>query len=209
MMNIGILGSTKGSDLPAIVESIDHGELKGLVEIAVIISNNKNSGILEKARTYGIKNYFVSPMDKDGKKFERTQYDIKIDEILENNYAELLINIGWMELYGGWFVDKWRNKCMNMHPSLLPAFAGKMDLDVHREVLKRGCKITGCSLIFVDEGKDTGPIILQEPVPVYWDDDVDSLKTRVQKEEQKMYPRGIELCAKGKLKVEGRKVLIN
>ena len=96
---------------------------------------------------------------------------------------------------------------MNIHPSLLPAYAGEMDLNVHEEVIKRGCKITGCSLIFIDEGADTGPIILQKTVPVLYGDTPDTLKERVQKAEQEIYTKGIKLYALGKLKVEGRRVV--
>ena len=208
MIKIGVLGSTRGSDLPAIVESINNGELKGLAEIAIIISNKKDSGILKKAESYGIENYFVNPKDRDGKKLERIQYDIKIDEIFGNHNVELVTLIGYMRYNSNWFVDQWRNKCMNIHPSLLPVYAGWMDLDIHEEVIKKGCKITGCSLIFIDEGADTGPIILKKTVPVYCDDSVDSLKARVQGAEQEIYPKGIKLYAEGRLKIEGGKVTI-
>ena len=112
-----------------------------------------------------------------------------------------------MELYGGWFVDKWRNKCMNIHPSLLPDFPG-MDLDVHKAVIESGRKVSGCTLFFIDEGADTGPIIMQKSVEVKEDETIDSLRAKVQKEEQKMYPRGIRLYAERKLRVEGRNVII-
>ena len=207
MIKIGVIGSTKGSDLPAIVECIRDGELKGLAEIVVVISNKKNSGILEKARTYGIENYFVNPKNKDCKKLERIQYDIKIDEILDKFYVELTVLIGYDKLFSGEFVSKRENKIMNIHPSLLPDFPG-MDRDVHKRVLHSMRKVSGCTLHFVDKGKDTGPIILKKVVSVYENDDVDSLRARVQKEEQEIYHEGIRLYAEGKLKIEGRKVII-
>ena len=108
----------------------------------------------------------------------------------------------------GWFVQKWLNKVMNIHPSLLPKYAGGMDINVHEEVLKNKDKVTGCSLIFIDEGADTGPIILQKEVNVDENETVDSLKEKVQKAEQEIIIKGIELFRDKKLKVEGRIVHI-
>jgi len=106
------------------------------------------------------------------------------------------------------FVDKWRNKVMNIHPSLLPMFAGGMDTNVHQAVLDHSCKVTGCSLIFIDEGADTGPIILQKAVEVKESDTVASLKIKVQKAEQEILIKGIELFRDNKIKIEGRIVHI-
>ena len=118
---------------------------------------------------------------------------------------ELVLLIGYMRILSPEFVEEWENRIMNIHPSLLPAFAGGMDLNVHEEVLKRGVKVTGCTLHFVDKGTDTGPIILQEPVRVEEDDTPESLKKRVQSAEQKILVEGIKLFQEGKLEVrEGR-----
>ena len=106
------------------------------------------------------------------------------------------------------FVEKWRNKVMNIHPSLLPMFAGGMDSNVHQAVLDYGCKVSGCTLIFIDEGADTGPVILQKAVDISEGDTVSSLKAKVQKAEQEILVKGIDLYAKGKLKVDGRIVNI-
>lgn len=201
MLEIGVLGSTKGSDLPAIIESVNKGELKNLARIAVIISDKKDSGILEKARCYGIENYYLDP-----KGIERTDYDKKIAEKLEKHNTQLVTLIGYMRLFSSWFVKKYKNKIMNIHPSLLPSFPG-IDRSVHKDVLDYGCKVSGCTLFFVDEGKDTGPIIMQKAVPVYDEDSIDTLKARVQKAEQEIYPEAIRLYALGKLKIEGRKVI--
>ena len=113
-----------------------------------------------------------------------------------------------MRIISQWFVDKYRNKVMNIHPSLLPAFAGGMDKDVHAEVLKSGVKETGCTLHFVDETVDGGPIILQKKVPVEDNENVDSLKEKVQKAEQEIIIKAIRLYEQGRLKVEGNKVEI-
>ena len=202
MIRIGVLGSTRGSDLPSIIGSIDKGELKGLAKIAVVISDKENSGILNKAEDYKIKNNYLNSSG-----LERAEYDKRIAEIFEGENVDLITLIGYMRLLSPGFISEYRNRIMNIHPSLLPSFPG-IDLNVHNQVLDYGCKISGCTLFFVDEGKDTGPIIMQKAVPVYDNDDAETLKERVQSAEQKIYPKGIKLFAEGKLKVEGRKVII-
>ena len=200
MLEIGVLGSTKGSDLPAIIKSVEKGKLKNLARIAVVMSDKKDSGILKKAEDYGIENYYLDP-----KGIERTNYDKKISEILDKHNTQLVALMGYMRLFSDWFVRKYKNKIMNIHPSLLPSFPG-MDENVHKEVLEYGCKVSGCTLFFVDEGKDTGPIIAQKVVSVYGYDNIDTLKARVQKAEQEIYPKAIKLYALEKLKIKGRKV---
>lgn len=202
MINIGVLGSTRGSDLPAIVGSINKGELKGLAKIAVVISDKKDSGILKRAENFKIENYYLNPEERN-----REDYDKQISEMLDKYKIELVALMGYMRLFSKGFVERYKNKIMNIHPSLLPLFSG-IDRNVHQEVLDCGCKISGCTLFFVDEGKDTGPIIMQKAVPVYDSDNVDILKARVQSAEQKIYPKGIRLYALRKLKVEGKKVII-
>src|SRR3989338_2308173 len=113
-----------------------------------------------------------------------------------------------MKLMSSWFVSKYKNKVMNIHPSLLPAFAGDMDLNVHRAVLERGCKLTGASLIFINEGPDTGPIIMQKAVEVNEDDGEESLKIKVQEAEQELLLEAIPLYFAGKIVVTGKKVNI-
>ena len=206
-LRIGVLGSTNGSDLPAVVEAIEDGELKGLAEIACVISDKYDAGILEKARAYGIKDVWLDPR-MDGIKGNKEAYDRMIQNVLEVHNVGLVALIGYMKLTSNWFVDQWRNKCMNIHPSLLPAYAGGMDLNVHEEVLKRGCKVTGSTLMFIDEGADTGPIILQKVVSVLDNDTPDTLKARVQAAEQEILPLGIRLYAEGKINVEGNRVYI-
>jgi phosphoribosylglycinamide formyltransferase 1 len=188
-IKIGVLGSARGSDLPNIVESINKGELEGLAKIVSIISDKENSGILHKAENYKIKNCYLNPAG-----LERADYDKKISEIFEQEGVQLITLIGYMRWLGKDFVEKYKNKIMNIHPSLLPSFPG-IDLNVHQQVLDSGCKISGCTLFFVDEGKDTGPIIMQKAVPVYDEDDAEKLKERVQCAEQKIYPRAIKLFA--------------
>ena len=202
MKNLGVLGSTNGSDLPSIVESINNGNLKGLAKIAIVISNKNDSGILKTARKLNLNTAYLDPRG-----ITREEYDERVSEELDKYNVELITLIGYMKLFGNEFVEKYRNRIMNIHPSLLPSFPG-IDKNVHQEVLDAGCKLSGCTLFFVDEGKDTGPIILQRAVPVYNLDDVNSLKTRVQKLEQIIYPEGIRLYALERLKVKGNRVEI-
>lgn len=187
--------------MQGIIEAIEAKKLDA--EIAVVISDKKDTYALERARKHNLKAVFL---DTEGK--EKEEYDKEIDKVLTENGVELVLLIGYMKLISPWFVQKWLNKIMNVHPSLLPAYAGGMDLDVHAEVLKRGCKVTGASLIFIDEGADTGPIIDQRIEYVKDGDAPETLKPRIQKLEQDMLIDAIELFAQGKLKVEGKRVKI-
>ena len=128
--------------------------------------------------------------------------------MLDENKVELVLLIGYMRILSPWLVRKYKDKIINIHPSLLPAFAGGMDKDVHQEVLKSGVKVTGCTLHFVDESVDSGPIIMQKEVEISKDETVDSLKAKVQKAEQEVIVKAIDLFEKGKIKVEGKKVII-
>lgn len=199
MINIAVLGSTSGSDLEAIFDAINSGSPKA--GISVVISNKRDAYILERAKKHSVKAVFI---DSSGK--SREEFDKEILKILEKEKIGLVLLIGYMRLLSNEFVAKYRNKIMNVHPSLLPAFAGGIDKNVHQQVLEHGVKITGCTVHFVDEGADSGQIILQKAVPVNEDDTVDTLKEKVQKAEQEILPKAIDLFVRGKLKVEGRKV---
>jgi phosphoribosylglycinamide formyltransferase-1 len=203
MIQIGVLGSTNGSDLPAIVGSINKGKLKGLARIAVVISDREESGILKKAKSFDLTNFYFSK-----KGLSREDYDKRLSKVLDIYQTNLVALIGYMNILSEGFVDTHANKIMNIHPSLLPSFPG-LERQVYRQILDSGCKVSGCTLFFVDKGKDTGPIIMQKSIQVYSDDDVDKLKERTQWAEQKIYPEAIRLFALGKIKVEGRKVIIN
>jgi len=197
-----VLGSTRGTDLQAVIDAIESGSLQD-VEISFVLSNKEDAYILERARKHGLKAIFL---DSKGK--EREEYDKEVDKLLEEHNVELVLLIGYMKLMSSWFVQKWLNKVMNIHPSLLPKYAGGMDKGVHELVLENKDKVTGCSLIFIDEGADTGPIILQKEVPVDEGETVDTLKAKVQKAEMEIILKGVELYRDGKLKVEGGKVTI-
>jgi phosphoribosylglycinamide formyltransferase-1 len=202
MLKVGVLASTRGTDLQSIVDSIRSGRLTG-VEIEVVIGDRAEAYALERARKQGIEAIFIDPSGKG-----REEYDREVAKIFDKRGVELVVLIGYMRYLSPWFVSKYRNRIMNVHPSLLPAFGGKMDKDVHREVLEHGVKVTGCTIHFIDEGADTGPIILQKAVEVHEGDDVETLKRRVQEAEGELYPKAIELFRDGRLRVEGRRVRI-
>ena len=184
------------------IDALESGKLKG-VEISFVLSNKEDAYILERAKKHKLKAIFLDPKGKT-----REEYDKDVDKLLQKNNAQLVLLIGYMKLMSSWFVKKWLNKVMNIHPSLLPKYAGGMDKGVHETVLENRDKITGASLIFIDEGADTGPIILQKEVSVDEGETIDSLKEKVQRAEQEIIIKGIELFRDGKLKVEGKKVYI-
>ena len=173
-MRVAVLGSTNGTDLVPIVSAIKTGELNA--NICVIISNNVGSGILQKARAFGIKNHFISHKDK-----KRDVFDAEMSEILEINKIDLILLIGFMRILSSDFVDRWRGKIVNVHPSLLPKYAGGMNNSVHEEVLSNGETKTGCTIHLVTPEVDEGPILLQKSCPVLKGDNVETLKERVQK----------------------------
>jgi len=178
-LKLAILGSTNGTDLIAIVNAIKNKKLNA--EIEVIISNKATAGILQKAKKSGILGLYVNQRYNDGTKKKREEFDHEIMKILETKKIDLILLIGYMRILSKPFVKKYHNKIMNVHPSLLPAFAGGMDLNVHEEVLNSGVKVTGCTIHFVDEGVDSGKIITQKWCEVEPHDTVESLKQKVQK----------------------------
>ena len=201
-MKIGVLASTRGTDLQALIDDINSKKLED-VKIAVVIGNRADAYALERARKHGIKSIFVDPAGKS-----REEYDREVAGILNENEVELVVLIGYMRYLSPWFVDNYRERIMNVHPSLLPAFAGGMDKNVHQAVLDYGVKITGCTIHFVDEGADTGPIISQCAVEIEEDDTSETLKQKVQAVEMELYPEAIKLFRDGRLKVQGRRVMI-
>ena len=185
-LKIAVLGSTNGTDLQALIDN--------KIPVEIVISNKKKAGILERARKADYPILFVSAQDKT-----REEFDREVIKILKEKEINLILLIGYMRYLSPEFVDEYRNKIMNIHPSLLPAFAGGMDKNVHEEVLKSGVKTTGCTLHFVDEGADTGPIILQKEVAIDENETIESLKNKVQKAEQEVILKGIELFKQGKI----------
>ncbi|MFI4962305.1 MAG: phosphoribosylglycinamide formyltransferase [Legionellales bacterium] len=173
MIKLGILGSTRGTNMLTLIEAIESGTLAASIE--VVISNKSNALILERAAAKGIPIETVNP-----KGFVAGESDRIMSDLLSQYHVDLVVLIGYMRILSKEFVSLWNNKIINVHPSLLPAFAGKMDGDVHQAVLDSGVKETGCTIHYVTEQVDAGPIILQKKCRVLAGDTADSLKERVQ-----------------------------
>jgi len=201
VVNIGVLASTKATDMQAIIDAINAGKLDA--RISVVISNKKDAYALERAKKHNIRAIFLDPTGK-----EKGEYDKEIGRVLQNEKVELVLLIGYMKIISPWLVKKWKNRIMNIHPSLLPAFAGGMDKDVHKEVLNAKVKVTGATLHFVTEDVDSGPIILQKEVRIEENETVGTLKEKVQKAEQEIILKAIRLYSEGKIRVEGSKVVV-
>tara|TARA_Y100000816_G_C26102514_1_gene584744 strand:- start:1517 stop:2116 length:600 start_codon:yes stop_codon:yes gene_type:complete len=182
-IKIGILGSTNGTNLISIINELNNNTsiLYNNAEISVIISNKKDSGILKKANYYKISNFFI-PKSKDQ---SRESYDKSLTNIFIQSQVDIILCIGWMRILSENFVNVWKTKCFNVHPSLLPEFAGGMDMDVHKNVLEAKCSETGCTIHEVSNDVDEGKIILQYKCTVFKNDTPESLKQRVQELECK------------------------
>ncbi|KTD69321.1 MULTISPECIES: phosphoribosylglycinamide formyltransferase [Legionella] len=173
MIRIAILGSTRGTNLNAVVAAIKQQRLPASIEL--VLSNKADAPILEKASQFGLKSLFINPQG-----LSRSDFDHSLSEILSQHRIELIVLIGYMRILSAEFVLNWENKIINIHPSLLPAYAGLMNLDVHQAVLDGAEHETGCTVHFVTEQVDAGPIILQKKCPVLAGDTPELLKTRVQ-----------------------------
>lgn len=197
MKKIGILLSGRGSNFEAIADRVAAGKLSA--EIAVVISNREGAPGIEKARQRGLDARVIP-----SKGLEREAYDRKVIEVLEEKQVDLVCLAGYMRLLSPYFVQKFRYRILNIHPSLLPAFAG---LEGQHQALEYGVKWTGCTVHFVDENLDAGPMILQAVVPVYDDDTVESLSARILDEEHRIYSEAIAIVLSGHWHLEGRRVV--
>jgi len=186
MIKIGVLGSTRGTDLQAVIDSINNKEL--VAEVAVVISNKKGAYILKRAEENKIPSVFLSH-----KGLKRKEFDRKITNILKKNSVELILLIGFMRVLSSDFCQEWRDRLINVHPSLLPKYAGGMDSSIHEEVIKNGEKETGCTIHFVTEDVDGGPILIQKKCRVDDDDTVETLKAKVQQLEGIAFIESIKL----------------
>ena len=195
----GVLVSGRGSNLQAVLDRIADGYLP--LEIGVVISDKADAYALERAANVGIKTVVVARKECASKE----EFEDRIHAALIEAGCELVVLAGFMRILSGNFVSKWHNKIINIHPALLPSFPG---LDGQGQALEYGVKFTGCTVHFVDEGTDTGPIILQKVVPVLDDDTHDTLAARILEQEHKAMPEALKLWAEGKLVIEGRKVKI-
>lgn len=206
MLKLAVLVSGGGTNLQAIIDSIADGRITN-AEIKVVISNNKNAYALERAAKAGIPAKALSPKDFTG----REAFNDALLQELVDSEADLVVLAGCLVVIPPKIVEHFKNRIINIHPSLIPSFCGKdyYGLKVHEGVLNRGVKVTGATVHFVDDGTDTGPIILQKAVEVHQDDTPKSLQLRVMEEaEWVIMPRAIDLIANGKVKVEGGRALI-
>ncbi len=198
---IGVLVSGRGSNLQAVIDNIGNGSLAA--EVVVVISDQPDAFALERARKHGIAAVHISAKGCKGK---REEYDGLLVQELRKFRVDLVILAGFMRIITRVLVDAFPHRIMNIHPALLPSFPG---LHVQKAALEHGVKFSGCTVHFVDEGMDTGPIIIQAVVPVLDNDTEDALAARILKQEHRIFSRAIQLFAEGRLRVEGRRVLID
>ena len=173
--------------------------------IVAVISNKKDAAALERARKHGLKDLFVDPKPFAGQPDSREAYDRALLAILQQHDVELVLLAGYMKIVTAVLVNAYANRMMNIHPSLLPSFPG---LDVQKKAIEWGCKLAGCTVHFVTEGVDEGPIILQAAIPILDNDSPETLAARILVQEHKLYPRAVQLFAEGRLRVDGRRVFV-
>jgi phosphoribosylglycinamide formyltransferase-1 len=199
LLRVGVLASGRGSNLQAIMDACREGKIPA--QVVVVISDNKSAFALKRAQKVGIPAIYLDP-----KSFNRMQeYEQTIVSVLKNYRVELICLAGYMRLVGKTILDAFPDKIMNIHPALLPAFPG---LHGQRQAVEYGVRFSGCTVHFVDEGCDTGPVILQAVVPVSETDTEETLAGRILEQEHRIYPEAIKLFAEGRLKIEGRRVFI-
>ncbi len=196
-INLGVLVSGGGSNLQSIIDHIEQQKLDA--EIKIIISNNPNAYALERARKHHIPAVVIDHTEFP----DRNDFDRKMIEVLRFHTIDLIVLAGFMRVLTPHFLKTFPMRIINIHPALLPSFPG---LHVQKKALDYGVKFSGCTVHFVDEGVDTGPIIIQAVVPVCEGDTEQTLADRILKEEHRIYPQAIQFYAKGRLKVEGRRV---
>jgi len=199
VIRIAVLVSGRGSNLQAIIDSIENKYLHA--QISVVISDIGDAYALERARTHGIKAVHIDP-----KRFEsKESYETEILRVLDSHNVQLMLLAGYMKILGKTLLTAYKNRILNIHPALLPAFPG---LHAQEQAFKHGVKVAGCTVHFVDEELDGGPIILQKCVEVKEDDTAQTLAERILEQEHKIYPEAIKLFVENKLRIEGRKVNI-
>lgn len=198
-IRLGVLASGRGSNLQSILEHCQQGLIPA--QVAVVLSDKPGAYALERARAAGIQAYAVEPKAYPSKE----AYEQTLVQYLQEADVQLVCLAGYMRLVGETLLRTFPNQIMNIHPALLPSFPG---LHGQRDALHYGVKISGCTVHFVDEGMDSGPIILQAAVPVCEGDTEDTLAARILEQEHRLYPRAIQLFAEGRLDVQGRVVQI-
>ena len=186
MLKLGVLGSTRGTDLDAIVNAIDKGILNATIKL--VISNKENAYILKRAEKNNIKSMFLSDYS-----VTREEYGNLLNKIFIDNNVDIVLLIGFMRILSKSFCKKWDNKILNVHPSLLPKYAGGINNNVHRDVLKNKDSETGCTIHYVTANVDSGPILIQKKCEVQPGDTIESLKDRVQHLEGQAFIEALHL----------------
>jgi phosphoribosylglycinamide formyltransferase 1 len=200
MINLGILASGRGTNLKAIIDAVESGYINNAC-IATVISNKEDALALGKAREHHIPTLFLNP-----KMFKtRELFDLEIAQEMDKHKVDLIVLAGYMQILSQEFVRRFQGRIMNIHPALLPSFPG---LHAQRDALRYGVKITGCTVHFVTDEVDVGPIIIQYPVPVKKGDTEESLSERILEKEHKIYPKAIKLYAEKRLKIIDKRVEI-
>ena len=194
---LAVLVSGRGSNLQAIIDSIDREELDA--HLSIVISNTKDAIALKRAEKHGIKTIFIDPSNYLSSK----EYDKALVLKLKEFSVDLICLAGYMRILGEEVVQTFEKKIINIHPSLLPAFPG---MNAQKQAINHGVKFSGCTVHFVDFGVDTGPIILQTVVPVYDNDDEKSLSKRILEQEHYLYPKAIKMIQENKVRLNGRTV---
>jgi phosphoribosylglycinamide formyltransferase-1 len=196
---IGVLLSGRGSNFEVLAESAAAGRIPN-AEIAIVVSNRENAPGIERARARGIEARVIP-----SKGLEREAYDRLVAAALEEKKVDLVCLAGYMRLLSPYFVAAFRNRILNIHPSLLPAFPG---LEAQRQALEHGAKFSGCTVHFVDENLDAGPIVLQAVVPIKDDDTPETLSERILREEHRIYSEAVRVVLEGRYRIENRRVKI-
>ena len=207
MLRLAVLVSGGGTNLQAIMDSIQNGTITN-AEIVTVISNNAGAYALERAKAYGAESLLLSPKDFD----TREEFNQKLLETLKERDIDLVVLAGYLVVVPPCVIQEYENRIINIHPSLIPSFCGTgcYGLHVHEKALARGVKVSGATVHFVDEGTDTGPIILQKPVMVKEGDTPETLQRRIMEEaEWIILPKAIDLIANGKVHIDGRTVTID
>ena len=199
MLKIGVLASGRGSNFQSIIDAMNSGKLR--IEIAVLITDNASAFAIERAKKHGIAYLIMNPSEYHS----RDAFFQDIAETLKKRGVGLVVLAGFMRIIGKQLIDAFPNMIMNIHPALLPSFPG---LHGQSQALAYSVKISGCTVHFVDEGMDTGPIIIQAAVPVLQDDTEESLSERILTLEHQIYPEAIRLFSEGRIAVEGRSVIM-
>jgi phosphoribosylglycinamide formyltransferase 1 len=203
-LRVAVLASGRGSNLQAIIDAIESGQVQA--QIVAVLSNKKDAVALERARKHGLNDLFIDPKPFAGRPDNREAYDRSLLEVLQQHEVELVLLAGYMKIVTAVLVNAYANRMMNIHPSLLPSFPG---LDVQKKAIDWGCKLAGCTVHFVTEGVDEGPIIIQAAVPILDADTSETLAGRILLQEHKIYPRAVQLFAEDRLRVDGRRVFID